>query len=104
MCALVTGVQTCALPIWLSSGTVGGTLVWTVIVFLSVLIHEYGHALTAVAFGQRARIELVALGGVTQRSGTKLNLWKEFIIVRWEERRVGKGCVSRCRYRWSPFH
>ncbi|WP_059360009.1 site-2 protease family protein [Parachlamydia acanthamoebae] len=66
---------------WLSSGTVGGTLVWTVIVFLSVLIHEYGHALTAVAFGQRARIELVALGGVTQRSGTKLNLWKEFIIV-----------------------
>src|SRR3546814_15038931 len=24
--------------------------------------------------------------------------------VRSEERRVGKGCVSTCRYRWSPCH
>src|SRR3546814_2830030 len=24
--------------------------------------------------------------------------------VRSEERRVGKECVSRCRYRWSPYH
>src|SRR3546814_15627324 len=24
--------------------------------------------------------------------------------VRSEERRVGKECVSTCRYRWSPFH
>src|SRR3546814_13128449 len=23
---------------------------------------------------------------------------------RSEERRVGKECVSTCRYRWSPFH
>src|SRR3546814_5542403 len=23
---------------------------------------------------------------------------------RSEERRVGKGCVSTCRSRWSPFH
>src|SRR3546814_11642815 len=23
---------------------------------------------------------------------------------RSEERRVGKGCVSPCRYRWSPYH
>src|SRR3546814_15299339 len=23
---------------------------------------------------------------------------------RSEERRVGKGCVSKCRYRWSPRH
>src|SRR3546814_17790158 len=25
-------------------------------------------------------------------------------IVRSEERRVGKECVSTCRYRWSPDH
>src|SRR3546814_11953430 len=25
-------------------------------------------------------------------------------IVRSEERRVGKECVSTCRYRWSPYH
>src|SRR3546814_5250168 len=24
--------------------------------------------------------------------------------VRSEERRVGKECVSTCRYRWSPYH
>src|SRR3546814_18816694 len=23
---------------------------------------------------------------------------------RSEERRVGKECVSKCRYRWSPYH
>src|SRR3546814_17572012 len=25
-------------------------------------------------------------------------------IVRSEERRVGKACVSTCRSRWSPYH
>src|SRR3546814_20270402 len=29
----------------------------------------------------------------------KLNL-----VARSEERRVGKGCVSTCRFRWSPYH
>src|SRR3546814_18862549 len=24
--------------------------------------------------------------------------------IRSEERRVGKGCVSTCRSRWSPYH
>src|SRR3546814_13991517 len=25
-------------------------------------------------------------------------------VPRSEERRVGKGCVSTCRSRWSPYH
>ena len=25
-------------------------------------------------------------------------------IIRSEERRVGKECVSTCRSRWSPYH
>src|SRR3546814_12390309 len=25
-------------------------------------------------------------------------------VDRSEERRVGKECVSTCRYRWSPYH
>src|SRR3546814_21141468 len=25
-------------------------------------------------------------------------------MTRSEERRVGKECVSTCRYRWSPYH
>src|SRR3546814_12991426 len=27
-----------------------------------------------------------------------------FAVPRSEERRVGKGCVSTCRSRWSPYH
>src|SRR3546814_17515768 len=26
------------------------------------------------------------------------------LVSRTEERRVGKECVSTCRYRWSPYH
>src|SRR3546814_20140945 len=26
------------------------------------------------------------------------------VVVRSEERRVGKECVSTCRYRWSRYH
>lgn len=66
---------------WINSFSFIGTAIWAVIIFFSVLIHEYGHALTAIAFGQRAHIELVGLGGVTHRDGTRLSLWKEFIIV-----------------------
>src|SRR3546814_14954190 len=25
-------------------------------------------------------------------------------VIRSEERRVGKECVSTCRFRWSPYH
>src|SRR3546814_20545274 len=25
-------------------------------------------------------------------------------LIRSEERRVGKECVSKCRSRWSPYH
>src|SRR3546814_4612261 len=28
----------------------------------------------------------------------------QMIILRSEERRVGKECVSTCRSRWSPYH
>ena len=27
-----------------------------------------------------------------------------FSVVRSEERRVGRECVSTCRSRWSPYH
>lgn len=66
---------------WVNSGTLLGTAIWVVVIVISVLIHEYGHALTALAFGQQAHIELVGLGGVTHRNGPRLSLWKEFIIV-----------------------
>ena len=30
--------------------------------------------------------------------------WLANDIVRSEERRVGKECISLCRSRWSPYH
>src|SRR3546814_13726345 len=48
-------------------------------------------------------------GRLAARRGTRAN---EIITLdhaayspcRSEERRVGKECVSTCRYRWSPYH
>lgn len=66
---------------WLASGTLMGMLIWVGIIFFSVLFHEYGHALTAVMFKQEARIQLIALGGVTSFDGPKLKFWQQFIIT-----------------------
>src|SRR3546814_13638875 len=33
-----------------------------------------------------------------------LVLMNALAVVRSEERRVGKECVSTCRSRWSPYH
>src|SRR3546814_12141728 len=31
-------------------------------------------------------------------------VWLKQVHGRSEERRVGKECVSTCRFRWSPYH
>src|SRR3546814_10077761 len=79
-CALVTGVQTCALPI---CGAV-----------FSLLPPEN-------ATGNFTKI--------VQRIPVKIRLEDSqintsFLRPRSEERRVGKKCVSTCRSRWSPYH
>jgi Zn-dependent protease len=40
-------------------------LVWLVVSFVSILVHELGHAFTLKAFGQPSEIVLQGLGGVT---------------------------------------
>lgn len=67
---------------WLNTASLPAALIWVAIILASVLVHEFGHALTALAFGQRVHIELVGFGGVTQRNGNNtLKLWQEFAIV-----------------------
>jgi len=39
---------------------------WVLLVFVSILIHELGHAFTAIAFGSEVAIELNGLGGLTR--------------------------------------
>jgi hypothetical protein len=41
---------------------------WIVVVFFSVLLHEFGHALVGRAFGLEPRIRLYAFGGLTSWS------------------------------------
>ena len=74
---------------WLLSGLIGWMnstsfleiLIWMGVIFVSILIHEYGHALTASLFNQKSKIQLVALGGVTSYDGPKLKIWQQFMIV-----------------------
>jgi Zn-dependent protease len=66
---------------YLYSQSLLGTLIWIGIIFFSVLFHEFGHALTSIAFGKKPRIEIVALGGLTLHDGQNLSPWKQFLIV-----------------------
>src|SRR3546814_2450570 len=75
-CALVTGVQTCALPIF----------------------SHIGNETTRCSFCQK----FYNFPKVLQSSQEQGNYMK--ISIRSEERRVGKECVSTCRSRWSPYH
>src|SRR3546814_5280880 len=78
-CALVTGVQTCALPI-------------------SSLRRRRSIVVRDAKFLDFAR----------QRIATPAQASRRFLTLaargRSEERRVGKECVSTCRSRWSPYH
>lgn len=57
------------------------TLIWVGVIFVSILVHEYGHALTSRYFGQKPRIQLVAFGGLTYPEGPRLRGWREFLVV-----------------------
>src|SRR3546814_17217513 len=83
-CALVTGVQTCALPILLRQ--------WC-----------YGNA-TREATPSYAGNTGRAAGQSPARKNPHRYPLTSRDAVRSEERRVGKECVSTCRSRWSPYH
>src|SRR3546814_4347858 len=88
-CALVTGVQTCALPIFREGDTSNASTNKTVVPIRPYKLpcrsafEANKHFLFVCAFSQCLR---------------------ECLINRSEERRVGKECVSTCRSRWSPYH
>src|SRR3546814_18456208 len=96
MCALVTGVQTCALPIY---GAPGGRIAVGVDVEAKLEARTGAPTrgriwMTAVPVNKPGSAEVhftdLAINGNTDGVGRK------------EERRVGKECVSTGRSRWSP--
>lgn len=54
-----------ALLLGLGSGDLLYVLLWVVIVFVSILLHELGHALVSDYFGRSPSIELLWSGGLT---------------------------------------
>src|SRR3546814_4250916 len=94
-CALVTGVQTCALPICQSQEKDDGEGSW--------IADKRRRNVRGAA--RRRRVE--GEGGANrQRQGRRLARSSRHRLrgSRSEERRVGKECVSTCRSRWSPDH
>src|SRR3546814_8341994 len=98
-CALVTGVQTCALPIRTEEGTIyqrpfGG------------MMQNMGEGppaqRTCAAADRTGHAMLHAL--YQQSLKYDADFYVEYLALRSEERRVGKECVSPCRSRWSPYH
>src|SRR3546814_2955905 len=96
--ALVTGVQTCALPI-ARMETAGHTLADRAIVKDDVT------AIVArlAAWIDDPMIDCVITTGCTGVTGRDVTP-EAISQVSSEERRVGKECVSTCRSRWSPYH
>src|SRR3546814_2272916 len=94
-CALVTGVQTCALPI-LPTGVFDGALP---VSNSQTSTFESATRVTSCRVQQRC-----CDGMMLTASLPALSLLHSGLRLRSEERRVGKECVSTCRSRWSPYH
>src|SRR3546814_5729601 len=86
ICVLVTGVQTCALPI---SSALEGYLA------------EYEN--TDLEFIELDIIDPCEVMVTFETQAESIRNCPDELF-RSEERRVGKECVSTCRSRWSPYH
>src|SRR3546814_6276789 len=89
-CALVTGVQTCALPI-LAVLPIGASIATTC-------------PYCGVGCGVRVGQDKLTISGDVQHPANAGRLCVKGSALRSEERRVGKECVSTGRSRWSPYH
>src|SRR3546814_11682690 len=109
-CALVTGVQTCALPIYgavvFRDGAIKG-------INIAAMLRNISTAAIDQSFDEAATTDFAELSGTfTIDKGIVTN--KDLSMVaplarmtgagRSEERRVGTECASTCSVRWSPHH
>src|SRR3546814_3938834 len=95
-CALVTGVQTCALPILLLDLSMTASLTSSLNVGQKVLSN-----IGRVTPLHKRRVEQA--GFMVLKSPDIPSILVE-TGFRSEERRGGKECVSTCRSRWLPYH
>src|SRR3546814_7293026 len=97
-CALVTGVQTCALPIsTLRNRDPAGFVNCLREMGIGCEFASHDDALAEGSHNPEVA-RFYSFGGIALAFPV---LWDR---ARSEERRVGKECVSTCRSRWSPYH
>src|SRR3546814_4966182 len=94
-CALVTGVQTCALPI--------SSAARARVEQAERAVHEADAAYQSrVSARDSAKAQLDMIRPLVEHGiEPRMTLVQ---MQRSEERRVGKECVSTCRSRWAPDH
>ncbi len=64
-----------------SSAAIFNIVLFVLAGFISVLVHELGHALTARSFGAYSAITLQAFGGYAAYSGVRLSRWQSFLVT-----------------------
>jgi Zn-dependent protease len=64
-----------------SASAILQTLLFVLAGFISILVHELGHALTARKFGAHSSIVLQAFGGLAQHSGVHLSRPQAFVVT-----------------------
>src|SRR3546814_1143368 len=102
ICALVTGVQTCALPIFFKPDLPPFRL--TTLDQRQRLFAEAGADAMLVFHFDAALASVTAEDFVTEHLIGLIGAAGVATGERSEERRVGKGCGSTCRSRWAPSH
>jgi len=69
--AVLTGVR---------AGSVLLLLAWVIVLFVSILVHELGHAFAGKAYGGDVRILLHGMGGLTYRTGRYLSDAQDIVV------------------------
>src|SRR3546814_15075010 len=99
-CALVTGVQTCALPI--SASTINGTSTAITALYKPLNLHPTKDPL--ITHLQKGLIHAHTCCPIERSKTFNPSALRELFHKRSEERRVGKECVSTGSSRWSQYH
>ena len=73
-------------------------VLWVVIVFVSVLVHELGHALVSLAFHYQPSIQLVGLGGLTKPNAPGPIPWGRDVALTVAGPLLGAGFGLLCLF------